>query len=81
MLTGNKSVASLSPAMSKEPTKPTVVKSASIQEEVYLRLVEAVANQGLFNRGELRDANQALEIAKHLRGVSEIITSVWEEKK
>lgn len=81
MLTGNKSVASILPAMSKETTKPTVVKTASIQEEVYLRLVEAVANQGLFNRGELRDGNQAQEIAKHLRGVSEIITSVWEEKK
>ncbi len=57
------------------------MKSASIQEEVYLRLIEAVAVQGQFNRGELRDANQALEIAKHLRGVSEIIASVWEEKK
>ncbi len=67
-------------AMSKEPTKPAV-KSASIQEEVYLRLIEAVAVQGQFNRGELKDANQALEIAKHLRGVSEIIASVWEEKK
>jgi hypothetical protein len=66
--------------MSKEPTKPAV-KSASIQEEVFLRLIEAVANQGLFNRGELKDANQALEICKHLRGVSEIIATVWEEKK
>lgn len=81
MLTGNKSVASLSPAMSKETTKPTVVKSASIQEEVYLRLIEAVANQGAFNLGDLRDAKQCQDIAKHLRGVSEIITSVWEEKK
>lgn len=80
MLTGNKSVAIMPPAMSKE-TKPTIVKSASIQEEVYLRLIEAVAVQGVFNRGELRDANQAQEIAKHLRGVSEIITAVWEEKK
>ena len=44
-------------------------------------MVEAVAVQGVFNRGELRDANQAQEIAKHLRGVSEIITAVWEEKK
>lgn len=66
-------------AMSKEPTKPAV-KSASIQEEVYLRLVEAVANQGVFNRGELKDANQAQDIAKHLRGVSEIIAAVWEIK-
>jgi hypothetical protein len=66
--------------MSKEPTKPAV-KSASIQEEVYLRLIEAVAAQGQFNLGILHDANQALEIAKHLRGVSEIITAVWEEKK
>jgi len=65
--------------MSKEPTKP-VVKSASIQEEVYLRLIEAVANQGVFNRGELKDANQAQDIAKHLRGVSEIIAAVWEIK-
>lgn len=65
--------------MSKEPTKP-VVKSASIQEEVYLRLVEAVANQGVFNRGELKDANQCQDIAKHLRGVSEIIAAVWEIK-
>lgn len=66
--------------MSKEPTKP-VVKSASIQEEVYLRLVEAVAVQGVFNRGELKDGNQVADIAKHLRGVSEIVASVWEEKK
>ena len=66
-------------AMSKEPTKPAV-KSASIQEEVYLRLIEAVANQGAFNLGELRDAKQCQDIAKHLRGVSEIIASVWENK-
>jgi hypothetical protein len=65
--------------MSKEPTKPAV-KSASIQEEVYLRLIEAAAVQGAFNRGELKDANQCQDIAKHLRGVSEIITSVWETK-
>ena len=65
--------------MSKETPKPAV-KSASIQEEVYLRLVEAVANQGVFNRGELKDANQCQDIAKHLRGVSEIIAAVWEIK-
>jgi hypothetical protein len=63
-----------------EPKKPAA-KTNNIQEEVYLRLIEAVAVQGQFNRGELRDANQALEIAKHLRGVSEIIATVWEEKK
>jgi hypothetical protein len=69
----------MSSAMSKEPTKPAV-KSVSIQEEVYLRLIEAVANQEAFNLGRLRDANQCQDIAKHLRGVSEIIASVWENK-
>ena len=64
-----------------EPKPKPAVKTNNIQEEVYLRLIEAVANQGVFNLGELRDANQCQEIAKHLRGVSEIIAAVWEEKK
>lgn len=63
-----------------EPKKPAV-KTNNIQEEVYLRLVEAVAVQGVFNRGELKDANQCQDIAKHLRGVSEIVAAVWEEQK
>ena len=66
-------------AMSKEPTKPAV-KSASIQEEVYLRLIEAAANQGAFNLGELKSGDEAQKIGKHLRGVSEILSLVWEEK-
>lgn len=82
MLTGNKSVANLSPAMSETKTKPTVVKSRdTIQEEVYLRLIEATANSGAFALGELKNGSQAEAIAKHLRGVSEIICSVWEDKK
>lgn len=66
-----------------ETTKPKTLKSTkeTIQEEVFLRLIEATANSGAFALGELKNGAQAESIAKHLRGVSEIICSVWEDKK
>jgi hypothetical protein len=66
--------------MSETKPKPAVVKN-TIQQEIYLRLVEATANSGAFSLGELKSGSQAESIAKHLRGVSEIVASVWEEKK
>lgn len=61
--------------------KPKPVVKSKVQEEAYLRLIEAAANNGMFNRENLRDGNDVKAIAEHLRGVSEIIAFVWEEKK
>ena len=63
-----------------EPKKPAV-KTNNIQDDIFLRLVEATANSGTFALGELKSGDEVQKIAKHLRGVSEIITSVWEESK
>lgn len=54
---------------------------SKVQEEAYLRLIEAAANNGFFNRENLRDGKDVKAIAEHLRGVSEIVAFVWEETK
>ena len=65
--------------MSETKQKP-VVKS-KLQEEAYLRLIEAAAYNEMFNRENLRDGQDVKAIAEHLRGVSEILAFVFEEKK
>lgn len=60
-----------------EKTKPTVKQD--IQEEIFLRLVEATANSGVFALGELKNGDEAAKIARHLRGVAEIVSSVYEK--
>ena len=61
-----------------EPKKPAVKNS--IQDDIFLRLVEATANAGTFALGELKSGDDVQKIAKHLRGVAEIIAATYEEK-
>lgn len=62
-----------------EQRKP-VIKSASIQDDIFLRLVEATANAGTFALGELKSGDEVQKISKHLRGVAEIIAATYEAK-
>jgi hypothetical protein len=63
-----------------EPKPKPAVNTNNIQDDIFLRLVEATANAGTFALGELKSGDEVQKIAKHLRGVSEIIASVWEDK-
>jgi len=62
-----------------EPKKPAV-KTNNIQDDIFLRLVEATANSGTFALGELKSGDEVQKIAKHLRGVAEIIAATYEAK-
>jgi len=55
------------------------IKNQKIQDEIFFRLVEATAQTGTFNLGELKSAQQCQSIAKHLKGVSEIIAATYVE--
>jgi hypothetical protein len=55
------------------------IKNQKIQDEIFFRLVEATAQTGTFNLGELKNAQQCQSIAKHLKGVSEIIAATYVE--
>jgi len=61
-----------------EPKKPAV--KTNIQDDIFLRLVEATANSGTFALGELKSGDEVQKIAKHLRGVAEIISATYEAK-
>jgi hypothetical protein len=54
-------------------------KQQKSQDEIFLRLVEATANSGAFALGELKNGKEAQAIAKHLRGVAEIIAATYAE--
>jgi hypothetical protein len=54
-------------------------KQQKSQDEIFLRLVEATANSGVFALGELKNGAEAQKIAKHLRGVAEIIAATYAE--
>lgn len=62
-----------------EPKKPAV-KTNNIQDDIFLRLVEATANAGTFALGELKSGDEVQKITKHLRGVAEIIAATYEAK-
>jgi hypothetical protein len=55
------------------------LKQKKLQEETYLRLIEAAANQGKFNREELKNGKEILALSKHYKGVAEIITATYLE--
>ncbi len=55
------------------------LKTQKIQDEIFYRLVEATAQSGVFNLGELKNGAEAQKIAKHLRGVAEIIAATYTE--
>lgn len=63
-----------------EPKPKPAVKTNNIQDDIFLRLVEATANAGVFALGELKSGDDVKKIAKHLRGVAEIIAATYEEK-
>jgi hypothetical protein len=56
-------------------------KAQKVQDEVFYRLILANAQDGTFNLGELKSGKEALSIAKHLRGVSEIIATAYTEEE
>jgi hypothetical protein len=55
------------------------LKQKKLQEESYLRLIEAAANQGKFNPEELKSAKDVLALAKHYKGIAEIVTATYLE--
>ncbi len=55
------------------------IKSQKVQDEIFYKLVEATAQSGVFNLGQLKSAKEAQSIAKHLKGVSEIIAATYTE--
>ena len=63
-----------------EPKPKPAVKTNNIQDDIFLRLVEATANSGTFALGELKSGDEVQKIAKHLRGVAEIIAATYENK-
>jgi hypothetical protein len=50
------------------------------QDEVFLKLINGAANSGVFNRGELKSREETIAIARHLKGVSDIIAAVYTEE-
>ena len=65
--------------MSETKPKPTY-KSSKIQDEVFLRLIQAQANTGAFQLGTLKNGKEAQVIAKHLKGVAEILAATYTEE-
>ena len=56
------------------------IKNQKVQDEIFFRLIEATAQTGAFNLGELKNAQQCQSIAKHLKGVSEIIAATYTQE-
>jgi len=57
------------------------MKTQKVQDEIFYKLIEATANTGVFGLGELKNGSEAQKIAKHLRGVSEIIAATYCEEQ
>jgi len=55
------------------------IKAAKLREEVFLTLIEAAAKQGQFNRDNLADGKYVQALAKHYKGVSEIVIATYAE--
>ena len=56
------------------------IKTQKTQDEIFYRLVSAAAAEGTFNLGQLKSGKEAQSIAKHLKGVSEIIAATYTEE-
>jgi hypothetical protein len=56
------------------------IKTQKVQDEIFYKLIEATAQSGVFNLGELKSGKEAQSIAKHLKGVSEIIAVVYTDE-
>ena len=65
--------------MSESTSKKPTVRN-KVQDEIFLRLIQATAAEGVFNLGVMKSAKEAQQIAKHLRGVSEIIAATYNEE-
>ena len=57
------------------------IKNQKVQDEIFYKLIEATASTGVFGLGELKNGAEAQKIAKHLRGVSEIIAAIYCEEQ
>ena len=55
------------------------IKAAKLREEVFLKLIDAAANQGQFNRDSLTSGKDVQQLAKHYKGVSEIVIATYAE--
>ena len=55
------------------------IKAAKLREEVFLTLIEAAAKQGQFNRDVLKGGTDVQALAKHYKGVSEIVIATYAE--
>ena len=55
------------------------LKQKKIMEETFLRLIEAAANQGKFNSENLKEGRDVQTLAKHYKGVAEIIAHTFGE--
>ena len=53
------------------------IKTQKVQDEIFYKLVEATAHSGVFALGALKSGKEAQSIAKHLRGVAEIIAATY----
>ena len=65
--------------MKDKPTPRTTAPS-ELQKEIYLRLVSASAVDAKFDFGKLKNAASLVEVADHLKGVSEILAVCFEGK-
>ena len=66
--------------MKDKPTPTKTTAPSELQKEIYLRLVSASAVDGKFDFGKLKNAFSLLEVADHLKGVSEILAVRFEGK-
>jgi len=55
------------------------IKAAKLREEVFLKLIDSAAAQGQFNREALTGGKDVQALAKHYKGVSEIIIATYAE--
>jgi hypothetical protein len=65
------------PTVKKEVTEKPVVQN--LQKEIYLRLISSSAVDGKFDLGKLKNAASLVEVADHLKGVSEILAQCYEK--
>lgn len=55
------------------------LKQKKLMEECFLRLIEAAAVQGQFNPANLSNGKSVQSLAKHYKGVAEIVIATFGE--
>jgi hypothetical protein len=66
--------------MKDKPTPTKATAPSELQKEIYLRLISSSAVDGKFDLGKLKNAASLVEVADHLKGVSEILAVAFEGK-